>query len=176
MHRLTSAVAALIAIAACTGDSATTSTVVDETTAPESTQPLPTDVSVLPGRLVVVDDNFNVVTMNPDGSDPAAITDDGGNAAGYRQPAFSPAADTLAWSEINADGSGLGSSDPRGEGRVSVPMTAPPFYLFWSPDGNGIGLSLVYRIIQLHDGAIEVESEVGRGTSMIVRLPVRSGA
>ena len=52
------------------------------------------------------------------------------------------------------------------------------FKLYYTtrPDGNGIGLSLVYRIIQLHDGAIEVESEVGRGTTMIVRLPVRSGA
>ena len=164
MHRLTSAVAALITIAACTGDSATTSTVVDETTAPESTQPLPTDVSDLPGRLVVVDDNGNVVTMNPDGSDPAAITDDGGNAAGYRQPAFSPAADTLAWSEINADGSGLGSSDPRGEGRVSVPMTAPPFYLFWSPDGNGIGV--LHNSVQ---GTIEFEMvDVGATSSEVV--------
>jgi signal transduction histidine kinase len=47
-------------------------------------------------------------------------------------------------------------------------------YYTTKPDGNGIGLSLVYRIIQLHDGAIEAESEVGCGTSMIVRLPVRS--
>ena len=47
-------------------------------------------------------------------------------------------------------------------------------YYTTKPDGNGIGLSLVYRIIQLHDGAIEAESEVGCGTTMTVRLPVRS--
>ena len=38
--------------------------------------------------------------------------------------------------------------------------------------GSGIGLSLVYRIIQQHDGSIDVSSEVGRGTTMIVRLPI----
>jgi PAS domain S-box-containing protein len=38
-------------------------------------------------------------------------------------------------------------------------------------DGNGIGLSLVYRIVQMHDGAIAVASEVGRGTTVTVQLP-----
>jgi signal transduction histidine kinase len=38
--------------------------------------------------------------------------------------------------------------------------------------GSGIGLSLVYRVVQMHDGLIEVSSQVGRGTTMIVRLPV----
>ncbi|HWU37280.1 MAG TPA: ATP-binding protein [Candidatus Acidoferrum sp.] len=38
--------------------------------------------------------------------------------------------------------------------------------------GSGIGLSLVYRIIQQHDGSIDVSSEVGRGTTLTVRLPL----
>ena len=45
-------------------------------------------------------------------------------------------------------------------------------YYTTKPDGSGIGLSLVYRIVQLHDGIIDVSSEVGRGTTMSVRLPV----
>ncbi|HWL49264.1 MAG TPA: hypothetical protein VNT92_05255, partial [Acidimicrobiia bacterium] len=164
MHRLIAAAAALIAIAACTGDSGTTSTVVGQTTAPETTEPLPTDVADLPGRLVVVDDSGNIVTMEPDGSDPADITEDGGEVAGYRQPAFSPVADTVVWSEINAEGSGLGSSDGQGGNRVSMPMTAPPFYMSWSPDGNGIGV--------LHNsvgGTIEFEVvDVGATTSEVL--------
>ncbi len=38
--------------------------------------------------------------------------------------------------------------------------------------GSGIGLSLVYRIVQMHDGRIDVESAVGKGTTMILALPL----
>jgi signal transduction histidine kinase len=37
--------------------------------------------------------------------------------------------------------------------------------------GSGIGLSMVYRIVQLHGGDVEVESTVGRGTSFRLLLP-----
>jgi signal transduction histidine kinase/HAMP domain-containing protein len=37
--------------------------------------------------------------------------------------------------------------------------------------GSGIGLSMVYRTIQLHDGHIEVQSTPGRGTTFTIRLP-----
>jgi signal transduction histidine kinase len=46
-------------------------------------------------------------------------------------------------------------------------------YYTTKPDGSGIGLSVVFRIVQMHDGAIETQSQVGRGTTMTVRLPVR---
>lgn len=45
-------------------------------------------------------------------------------------------------------------------------------YYTTKPDGSGIGLSLVYRIVQLHDGSIDISSEVGRGTTVTVRLPL----
>ena len=41
--------------------------------------------------------------------------------------------------------------------------------------GTGIGLSMVYRIIQMHDGEIEVQSTPGRGTTFRVLLPRASG-
>ena len=37
--------------------------------------------------------------------------------------------------------------------------------------GTGIGLSMVYRIIQMHDGEIEVQSTPGRGTTFRILLP-----
>lgn len=44
-------------------------------------------------------------------------------------------------------------------------------YYTTKPDGNGIGLSLVYRIVQMHGGTIEVDSKVGQGTTMTVTFP-----
>ncbi len=45
-------------------------------------------------------------------------------------------------------------------------------YYTTKPDGNGIGLSLVYRIVQMHGGSIEVDSKVGQGTTMTVTFSV----
>jgi PAS domain S-box-containing protein len=38
--------------------------------------------------------------------------------------------------------------------------------------GNGLGLSIARTIVQAHDGRIEVESKVGRGTQVCVVLPL----
>jgi signal transduction histidine kinase len=38
--------------------------------------------------------------------------------------------------------------------------------------GSGLGLAIVRKIVDLHQGTIEVQSEPGRGTTMIVTLPV----
>jgi signal transduction histidine kinase len=43
-------------------------------------------------------------------------------------------------------------------------------YFTTKDQGSGIGLSLVYRTIQLHDGDIEVQSSPGRGTTFSIRL------
>lgn len=37
--------------------------------------------------------------------------------------------------------------------------------------GSGLGMALVRRIVQLHDGKIEVRSECGEGTTFLVTLP-----
>jgi signal transduction histidine kinase len=38
--------------------------------------------------------------------------------------------------------------------------------------GSGIGLAMTYRILQLHNGSIEVQSEQGHGTEFQLRIPL----
>ena len=42
-----------------------------------------------------------------------------------------------------------------------------------SIEGNGLGLSLVKRILELENGSIKVDSDIGKGTCFTVSLPVR---
>lgn len=44
-------------------------------------------------------------------------------------------------------------------------------YYTTKPDGSGVGLSLFYRIVQLHDGSIEVASTPGQGATFTVLIP-----
>ena len=37
--------------------------------------------------------------------------------------------------------------------------------------GSGLGLAIVHRIVQDHRGEVAIESEIGRGTRVTVRLP-----
>jgi signal transduction histidine kinase len=49
-----------------------------------------------------------------------------------------------------------------------------PFYTTKS-SGTGLGLAITHRIIQEHNGRIEVESEVDKGTVFRVFIPIKEG-
>ena len=48
------------------------------------------------------------------------------------------------------------------------------FQLFFTtrPGGSGIGLASTFRIVQLHNGSIDFTTEVGRGTTFRIELPL----
>jgi two-component system, NtrC family, sensor kinase len=46
-----------------------------------------------------------------------------------------------------------------------------PFYTT-KDEGTGLGLSISYQIIKDHNGDISVDSKVGEGTTMTIRIPI----
>jgi len=48
------------------------------------------------------------------------------------------------------------------------------FQLFFTtrPGGSGIGLASAFRTVQMHDGSIDYDSEIGRGTTFRIDLPL----
>jgi signal transduction histidine kinase len=69
------------------------------------------------------------------------------------------------WVSIGDTGSGIA---PENLSRIFEPFfTTKPV-----GQGTGLGLSLSYSIVHKHGGRIEVESEVGKGTTFTVHLPV----
>ena len=66
--------------------------------------------------------------------------------------------------EISVEDTGIGIK-PEHLGRIF------DLYFTTREKGSGIGLSMVYRTVQLHDGEIEVQSTEGRGTTFRISLP-----
>ena len=54
---------------------------------------------------------------------------------------------------------------------VLLPKIFDPF-VTTKPDGNGLGLAMVYSILQAHRGSIRADSEPNRGTTFTVSLPL----
>ena len=56
-----------------------------------------------------------------------------------------------------------------------LPHIFEPFFST-KAEGSGIGLALVYRVVQDHGGQIEVRSQAGSGTTFLLTLPSSDGA
>lgn len=68
---------------------------------------------------------------------------------------------------ISDTGSGIATEDLK---RIFEPFfTTRPV-----GKGTGLGLSLSYSIVTRHHGRLDVQSEIGRGTTFTVWLPVKS--
>ena len=46
-------------------------------------------------------------------------------------------------------------------------------YYTTKENGNGIGLATVFKIVQLHNGEIQVDSEPGKGSTFTLRFPLQ---
>jgi two-component system NtrC family sensor kinase len=74
-------------------------------------------------------------------------------------------ADSWVWVDVSDTGCGIP--------RENLAKIFEPF--FTTKDvgkGTGLGLSITYEIVRRHKGEITVKSEVGKGTSFTVRIPI----
>lgn len=69
--------------------------------------------------------------------------------------------------EVTDNGSGIAPED-------IAHIFEPFFTTKHDASGIGLGLAIVHGIVQNHNGKIEVDSEVGRGTTVSVTLPLKT--
>jgi two-component system NtrC family sensor kinase len=67
------------------------------------------------------------------------------------------------------------SDDGCGIPAVNLSKVFEPFFSTKGQKGTGLGLAVVWGIIEKHNGRITVESTVGKGTAFTILLPVDTG-
>jgi two-component system NtrC family sensor kinase len=71
----------------------------------------------------------------------------------------------MSYAEIRISDTGCGISPDK------LPRIFEPFFTTSGAKGSGLGLFISYKIIQEHHGGIEVESQLNKGTTFIIKLP-----
>jgi len=66
------------------------------------------------------------------------------------------------------------ADDGCGIPKSEIPRLFEPFATTKGQKGTGLGLAVTWGIVDNHNGTISVESEVGVGTTFIIRIPVGS--
>jgi two-component system, NtrC family, sensor kinase len=57
-----------------------------------------------------------------------------------------------------------------------LPHIFEPHFTTKAPgEGTGLGLAIAYRIIEDHGGKVEVSTELGKGSTFTVLIPVQPG-
>lgn len=86
-----------------------------------------------------------------------------------KRPDGNPDAGPRAWLDVQVADTGRGMSPD-----VLKEIFNP--YFTTKPSGTGLGLAIVHGVVEGHGGAIKVESQPGKGTTVTISLPLRRPA
>ena len=67
------------------------------------------------------------------------------------------------WFSVEDNGTGIPAE--------ALPRLFDPFFTTKEPEGTGLGLAVVHSIVQAHGGCIDLWTEEGRGTEIVILLP-----
>jgi signal transduction histidine kinase len=82
-----------------------------------------------------------------------------------------PSSGNRRWLEISITDTGIGITEE------SKKRIFDPFYTTKKMgEGTGLGLAICENIIKEHSGRLDVESEVGKGSTFFVYLPISKGS
>jgi len=91
-------------------------------------------------QLLVISRDGNLYTMDPDGRNRIALTQDASATHQYLQPTWSPSAEQIAWVETKSTSgatvSVLHTSRFNGQEDTTWRVPFAPFYMHWSPNGE----------------------------------------
>lgn len=91
------------------------------------------------GRLVIIESDGTVAIIEPDGSDRVALTASADESF-YMQPVWSPDSTKIAFGEASAGAFAVRVEDVEGGDAVSMPVSSNPFFMYWAPDSERIGI------------------------------------
>ena len=174
------ALVAILALAGCTTDALMLQ--LQQTPLIQTEALAPVDVPVA-NRLLVLDSDGNVVTVDPDGTDRFALTTDASTTRQYLQPTWSPGAQLIAWTEVETGGeeqlTKLVTVSFDGAYRAEAEVPFAPFYIFWSPLGDKLAYLSNWDRFSVPSMALRVADVPGPATadtSAVRDLTVRTVA
>lgn len=138
---------------------------------PAAESPPPSGPSEMPttvGRLVVLDEPGNLVTLAPDGSDPVVLAEAVPGETFAQQPTWSPDGSQIAWVRVDVTESGLSAvlvtATIDGRRSTETPTAVVPFYLSWDPTASRVAYlgsstsGIELGIAEIAEGAADAAS------------------